>query len=74
MEEKFFELLKKGMVRPSQIDDYIDRWHDDPKAPRSVLTYLGMTRKQYAEFVENDYDVLQKYYNTAPARKVASKK
>ena len=75
MEQKFFQLLKDGLATPEQIEEYIDRWHDDPKAPKSVLTYLGMTWGQYAEFLEKGCGVLQKYRgHTTTRKRTASKK
>ena len=34
-----------------EIDDLIDKWHDDETEFVSLREYLGMTEKEYEDFV-----------------------
>ena len=50
---KFIELLKQGKVKPEEIDDYIDQWHDEYTGEDTLEEFLGMTTQQYNEWVDN---------------------
>ena len=47
----FVEQCLQGMADPSQIDDFIDQWHEGP-SQQSLHDYLGFTAKEYACWVE----------------------
>ncbi|MDI6791768.1 MAG: hypothetical protein QME81_02710 [bacterium] len=48
----FVDLCLEGRVMLEQIDDFIDQWHDGD-SEESLYEYLGLTRNEYAIFVEN---------------------
>lgn len=49
----FIEACIKGEVLLEEVDDFIDTWHDsDSSIP--LYEYLGMTKKEYALFVEDE--------------------
>lgn len=46
----FFDLYSRGEASPDDVDDFVDRWHDDqePWARNLELhEYLGMTHEEY---------------------------
>jgi hypothetical protein len=46
----FFDLYSNGEVSPEDIDDFVDRWHDDREPWARDLglhEYLGMTHEEY---------------------------
>jgi hypothetical protein len=48
----FMELLLRGEVLAEQIDDFVDRWSDDPGVESDLHEYLGLTWDEYALWVE----------------------
>ncbi|MCP4339531.1 MAG: hypothetical protein GY799_11735 [Desulfobulbaceae bacterium] len=48
----FIDLCLEGLVLLEQIDDFIDQWHDG-NSQKSLYEYLGLTRDEYAIFVED---------------------
>ncbi len=51
----FIDLCLEGSALLEQVDDFIDQWHDG-NSQTSLYEYLGLTRDEYAAFVENpDY-------------------
>jgi hypothetical protein len=56
----FFDLYSRGQALPDDIDDFIDRWHDDADAQARSLPlheYLGLTFDEYELWV-HDPDIL----------------
>ncbi|MSO99558.1 MAG: hypothetical protein EXR07_00690 [Acetobacteraceae bacterium] len=56
----FFDLYSHGLALPDEIDDFIDRWHEDASSRASSLPlheFLGLTRDEYEIWVL-DPDVL----------------
>ena len=53
---KFLDLCLEGKAAIDDIDDYIDRWHADPRSCE-IHHYLGMTEKEYAQWLRHP-DVL----------------
>lgn len=49
----FIEDCINGDALMSDIDDYIDTWHESD-SEFSISDFLGMTRKEYALFVEDE--------------------
>ncbi len=47
----FLELVLAGEVHRDDIDDFVDRWHNDD-APCSLAQFLGMSDAEYALWVE----------------------
>ncbi len=46
----FFDLYSRGEVSPNDVDDFVDRWHDDQEPWARDLglhEYLGMTHEEY---------------------------
>lgn len=48
----FAKMWKNGEVQTSDIDKYVDIWHKG-KDSRTLAQFLGMTRNEYASWVEN---------------------
>lgn len=48
----FLELCAAGRAAPAEIDDYVDRWHDEA-SDQALHEYLGMTREEYAAWVKD---------------------
>jgi hypothetical protein len=58
--QTFFDLYSRGQALPDDIDDFVDKWHEeaDPQARSLPLhEYLGLTLDEY-EFWVHDPDVL----------------
>lgn len=53
----FIEKCLTREAKPEDIDDYIDRWHDNP-GQQTLHEFLGMTRDEYAGWIA-DAAVLQ---------------
>lgn len=48
------EAFINGITDFNSINDYIDIWHEDiGRAPMPLSSFLGLTEKEYALFVEN---------------------
>ena len=71
-EEKFFTLLKQGKVKPDDLDDYVDAWHDG-STNDTLPKFLGMSEKQYMKFLGERFLTLDRYYGIDRNKKVASK-
>lgn len=48
----FIDLALRGKVMFDEIDDYVDRWHDEPNG-KTLSEYLGMSNDEYAAWVSN---------------------
>lgn len=48
----FIDLCLAGEVDLAEIDDFIDRWHDEPGNQGSLSEFLGMTADEYQLWVE----------------------
>jgi hypothetical protein len=46
----FFDLYLKGDIQPMMIDDFIDRWHENPRG-MELYEFLGLTKEEYAIWV-----------------------
>lgn len=51
MSDTLMERLLTGSAFLDDIDDWVDRWHDDDTAAQ-IWEYLGLTRDEYALWVE----------------------
>ncbi len=50
----FLDDVHAGRIHPDRIDDYIDRWHDEPSPFGPKLhTYLGLTWEQYKTWCQS---------------------
>ena len=47
----FIDLCLRGEASVLEIDDFVDRWHDG-QDPRELRDFLGMSRNEYAVWVE----------------------
>lgn len=50
--EAFMDAYRGGDAEPEDIDMWIERWHAGEGATQALHEYLGMTRTQYARWVE----------------------
>jgi len=52
---KFVEMYVKGLVKPSDLDTFIDRWHDNNNNDDDGVLheFLGFTWEQYCRWVFN---------------------
>lgn len=48
----FLELCLDGKARPEDIDDFVSQWHD-AETEKSVSSYLGLTKAEYALWMRN---------------------
>jgi hypothetical protein len=51
----FFDLYSRGEAQAEDIDDYVDRWHDNADAQAATLSlheYLGLTKAEYDHWVQ----------------------
>ena len=62
----FVSLAVEGEVPPEAIDDYVARWHRDPKG-LELHQYLGMDEAEYARWVV-DPDALLNILQTRSQR------
>ncbi len=56
----FFDLYSQGQALSDEIDDFIDRWHEEAESKATTLplyAYLGLTHDEYEIWVL-DPDVL----------------
>lgn len=50
----FMEACLTGRALPSDIDDYIDRWHESGgHHGQSLYSFLGMSREEYSRWVQH---------------------
>lgn len=53
--KKFYQLYKEGKLILDDIDDYVERWHNlqtgDGDEIEELHEYLGMTEKEYDEYL-----------------------
>lgn len=52
----FLELYMNGQVLPEEIDDYVDKWHDD-SGNQPIYEFLGVSKQEYFLWLR-DPDVL----------------
>lgn len=52
MSKTFIDQCLSGDVLPSEIDDFVDRWHEHDTGVSSLHDYLGMTWEEYSYWVE----------------------
>lgn len=50
----FIEDCINGYALTTDVDDYIDQWHDDDDVNVTLYHYLGMTQKEYTLFVQDE--------------------
>jgi hypothetical protein len=50
-QKTFVDLCLDGRAMLTEIDDYVDCWHEDPQG-QSLAASLGMTESEYAVWVE----------------------
>lgn len=50
-QEKFVDLCLKGEAFADEIDDFVDLWHESD-TERPLFEFLGLTRDEYALWVE----------------------
>lgn len=55
---KFKEAYLVGQIKIEDIDNYIDAWHDSD-SKLTINEYLGLTWKEYEQYVKNDPEFLQ---------------
>ena len=55
---KFIDLCLKGVAYPSQIEAYIEQWHNSDST-EEVDAYLGMTWDEYARYLRDDEAIYQ---------------
>jgi hypothetical protein len=48
----FMDLCLAGETLASDINDYIDAWHESKDNGQSIAEFLGMTQSEYALWVE----------------------
>lgn len=53
----FVELYLKGTVTDEDINDYIHKWHLGDDISLELHEYLGMTWDEYAQWVQNPYNL-----------------
>lgn len=58
----FVDKVKKGLCSIDDIDDYIDKWHDEYQGNLKLYEYLGMTEDEYEKWLTNS-DSLKTMYN-----------
>jgi hypothetical protein len=51
-EETFVDRCLQGEALISEIDDFVDRWHDAVDEERSLAEFLGLTESEYALWVK----------------------
>ena len=49
----FIEMVKNGQCSIDEIDDYIDKWHDEYNGNLKLHEYLGMTDEEYNRWLTN---------------------
>ncbi|MCC2608002.1 hypothetical protein [Planctobacterium marinum] len=47
----FIDLCLSGEAFLDEIDDYVDKWHEDEESPQELHEYLGMTEKEYGYWI-----------------------
>jgi hypothetical protein len=48
----FIELCLTGDIVMDEIDDFVERWHEDASVTQPIHEFLGMTKEEYALWVE----------------------
>lgn len=46
------EEVAAGRAEVGDVDDWIDRWHDDPQERRRVHVVMGISKEAYLEWLE----------------------
>lgn len=54
---KFIDAVLENKASAKDIDDYIDKWHADPRTKDALHVYLGLSWSQYARWVEKPSDI-----------------
>lgn len=54
----YMEMLIEGLVTESEIDDYVDRWHEDERIKCNLHEYLGMSLDEYSIWVTKPSSLL----------------
>jgi len=57
-EKSFFEMFTNGECKAEDIDTYIDKWHDEYNGTLKLYEYLGMTKRQYDDWLINPDSLL----------------
>ncbi len=50
MKASFVQMCVQGQATPSEIDDWVDRWHEGAEHD-SLADFLGMSSAEYARWV-----------------------
>lgn len=51
--DTFVRRVLAGMAQPSEIDDYVDEWHETYAGEVPIHIYLGMSEGEYAAWVQD---------------------
>ena len=69
----FFTQLKCGMVKPEDVLDFEDKWHEQKNA-MPLHDFLGITHQQYLEWMREGDSYFDRFYGIENTRKTASSK
>ena len=58
----FIEMVKAGQCSIDEIDDYIDKWHDEYHGNLKLYEYLGMTQEEYNQWLTNPNSLKTMYH------------
>lgn len=51
--DTFMALVAAGRAKLSEVDDYVEKWHAGAGDGAALPAYLGLSDREYAEFVKN---------------------
>jgi hypothetical protein len=57
--ETFIDKVIKGTAFESEIDVYIQRWHEDRAIKVPVSDYVGMTKAEYSDYIMGKLTITQ---------------
>lgn len=72
-ETRFVDLVMTGRIPLSDIDDYVEKWHEGGGFGMELHEYLGLTEQEYRMWVV-DPDVLTAVFRDRRARRVRRKR
>lgn len=52
-ENTFVDMLREGLCSVEDIDDYIEKWHNEYNGNLELYEYLGMTEDEYDSWLTN---------------------
>lgn len=67
---KFIEMVKSGKCSIDEIDDYIDKWHDEYQGNLKLHEYLGMTDEEYNQWLINPNSLKTMYDSNHVAKQL----